>query len=73
MKGFGLTQDDFGQGYSSLYNLVSMPFAELKIVRAGAMAVLTTRGLEHLDERVLLCRRSRAKGFLLFGAVPLSY
>ena len=34
MKGFGLAQDDFGQGYSSLYNLVSTPFTELKIDRA---------------------------------------
>lgn len=34
MKGFGLAQDDFGQGYSSLYNLVSTPFTELKIDRS---------------------------------------
>lgn len=34
MKGFSLAQDDFGQGYSSLYNLVSTPFTELKIDRA---------------------------------------
>ncbi|WP_192985618.1 EAL domain-containing response regulator [Pseudomonas sp. EggHat1] len=33
MMGFGLAQDDFGQGYSSLYNLVSTPFTELKIDR----------------------------------------
>lgn len=34
MKGFCLAQDDFGQGYSSLYNLISTPFTELKIDRA---------------------------------------
>ncbi|WP_207864200.1 EAL domain-containing protein [Pseudomonas sp. 58(2021)] len=34
MKGFGLSQDDFGQGYSSYLNLVSTPFTELKIDRA---------------------------------------
>ncbi|ALI02914.1 diguanylate phosphodiesterase [Pseudomonas sp. FW306-02-F02-AA] len=34
MKGFGLSQDDFGQGYSSYMNLVSTPFTELKIDRA---------------------------------------
>ncbi|MHC8300819.1 response regulator cyclic di-GMP phosphodiesterase PvrR [Pseudomonas sp. ZS1P83] len=34
MKGFGLAQDDFGQGYSSYLNLVSAPFSELKIDRA---------------------------------------
>ncbi|HCR1215055.1 TPA: EAL domain-containing response regulator [Pseudomonas aeruginosa] len=34
MKGFGLSQDDFGKGYSSYMNLVSTPFTELKIDRA---------------------------------------
>jgi len=34
LKGFGLAQDDFGRGYSSMYNLISMPFTELKIDRA---------------------------------------
>lgn len=34
LKGFGLAQDDFGKGYSSMYNLISMPFTELKIDRA---------------------------------------
>ncbi|UOB22174.1 EAL domain-containing protein [Pseudomonas orientalis] len=34
IKGFGLSQDDFGQGYSSYMNLVSTPFTELKIDRA---------------------------------------
>lgn len=30
----GLSQDDFGKGYSSYINLVSTPFTELKIDRA---------------------------------------
>ncbi|APX76997.1 Bacteriophytochrome cph2 [Achromobacter insolitus] len=34
MKGFGLSQDDFGKGYSSYVNLLSIPFTELKIDRA---------------------------------------
>lgn len=34
MMGFGLAQDDFSQGYSSLYNLISTPFTELKIDRS---------------------------------------
>jgi EAL domain-containing protein (putative c-di-GMP-specific phosphodiesterase class I)/ActR/RegA family two-component response regulator len=34
IKGFGLSQDDFGKGYSSYMNLVSAPFTELKIDRA---------------------------------------
>lgn len=34
LKGFGLAQDDFGRGYSSMYGLISTPFTELKIDRA---------------------------------------
>jgi EAL domain-containing protein (putative c-di-GMP-specific phosphodiesterase class I)/DNA-binding NarL/FixJ family response regulator len=34
LKGFGLAQDDFGQGYGTLCNLLSTPFTELKIDRA---------------------------------------
>lgn len=34
IKGFGLSQDDFGKGYSSYMNLVSTPFTELKLDRA---------------------------------------
>ena len=34
MKGFGLAQDDFGQGLSSVHNLVNTPFTEVKIDRA---------------------------------------
>jgi len=34
MKGFGLAQDDFGQGFSSYINLISTPFSELKIDRS---------------------------------------
>ncbi|MCF7769305.1 EAL domain-containing protein [Achromobacter pulmonis] len=34
LKGFGLSQDDFGKGYSSMYSLISTPFTELKIDRA---------------------------------------
>ncbi|MEE9889480.1 MAG: EAL domain-containing protein [Stenotrophomonas geniculata] len=34
MKGFGLAQDDSGQGYSSVFNLVSTPFTEIKIDRS---------------------------------------
>jgi EAL domain-containing protein (putative c-di-GMP-specific phosphodiesterase class I) len=34
LKGFGLAQDDFGRGHSTMYNLISTPFTELKIDRA---------------------------------------
>ena len=33
MKGFGLAQDDFGQGLSSVHDLVNTPFTEVKIDR----------------------------------------
>ncbi|WP_440975926.1 EAL domain-containing response regulator [Pseudoxanthomonas winnipegensis] len=33
MKGFGLAQDDFGQGLSSVRSLVNTPFTEVKIDR----------------------------------------
>ncbi|UNM22711.1 EAL domain-containing response regulator [Pseudomonas sp. ArH3a] len=33
LKGFGLAQDDFGMGYSSMYSLISTPFTEVKIDR----------------------------------------
>lgn len=34
LKGFGLAQDDFGIGYSSMQALTSVPFTELKIDRS---------------------------------------
>ncbi|MBF8792098.1 EAL domain-containing protein [Pseudomonas monteilii] len=34
MMGFGLSQDDFGKGYSSFSNLLGIPFTELKIDRS---------------------------------------
>lgn len=34
MKGFNLAQDDFGQCYSSFYNLLCTPFTELKLDHA---------------------------------------
>jgi EAL domain-containing protein (putative c-di-GMP-specific phosphodiesterase class I) len=45
MKGFGLSQDDFGQGYSSYMNLVSTPFTELKIDRALVHGCTTNKEL----------------------------
>ncbi|OEC33756.1 EAL domain, c-di-GMP-specific phosphodiesterase class I (or its enzymatically inactive variant) [Pseudomonas cuatrocienegasensis] len=34
MMGFGLAQDDFGQGFSSYFTMLSTPFSELKIDRS---------------------------------------
>lgn len=44
IKGFGLSQDDFGKGYSSYLNLVSAPFTELKIDRC------LVQGCNHNEE-----------------------
>ncbi|WP_025135773.1 EAL domain-containing response regulator [Achromobacter sp. DH1f] len=46
MMGFGLAQDDFSQGYSSLYNLISAPFSELKIDRALVVGCLDDDGAQ---------------------------
>lgn len=45
LKGFGLAQDDFGRGYSSMYSLISTPFTELKIDRAFVSGAADDRSL----------------------------
>jgi len=42
LRGFQIAIDDFGRGYSSMVQLVRMPFTELKIDRAFAMAATRT-------------------------------
>ncbi|EHK65432.1 EAL domain-containing response regulator [Achromobacter arsenitoxydans] len=44
LKGFGLAQDDFGRGYSSMYSLISTPFTELKIDRAFVSGAANDEG-----------------------------
>ncbi|MNJ20777.1 Phytochrome-like protein cph2 [compost metagenome] len=39
LKGFKLSIDDYGTGYSSLFNLMSVPFDEIKIDRAFIQGV----------------------------------
>jgi EAL domain-containing protein (putative c-di-GMP-specific phosphodiesterase class I) len=34
LKGFGLAQDDFGHGFSSMHHLTTLPFTEVKIDRS---------------------------------------
>ncbi|MNM68091.1 Oxygen sensor protein DosP [compost metagenome] len=53
MKGFGLAQDDFSQGYSSFYNLVSTPFTELKIDRALVHGCVEDEGLAAALESII--------------------
>ncbi len=45
IKGFGLSQDDFGKGYSSYLNLVSTPFTELKIDQAMVQGCHDNEGM----------------------------
>jgi EAL domain-containing protein (putative c-di-GMP-specific phosphodiesterase class I)/DNA-binding NarL/FixJ family response regulator len=49
IKGFGLAQDDFGNGYSSYANLASTPFSEVKIDRS-----LVHGCTEHPSQRCVL-------------------
>lgn len=42
MRGFQIAIDDFGRGYSSMVQLVRMPFSELKIDRAFSMSATQT-------------------------------
>jgi EAL domain-containing protein (putative c-di-GMP-specific phosphodiesterase class I) len=41
MRGFGLSIDDYGTGYSSMQQLTRIPFTELKIDRTFVMNALT--------------------------------
>ena len=57
MQGFGLAIDDFGQGYGSIYHLISGPFTELKVDRqlvVNATEDRTTRAA--LESCVMLGR-----------------
>jgi len=40
MKGFGLSIDDYGTGYSSMQQLSRIPFTELKIDQSFVMSAL---------------------------------
>jgi len=49
--GFGLSQDDHGRGFDSLYNLLQLPFTELKIDRSFVM------GAWHNQKRAIAVKR----------------
>lgn len=58
MKGFGLAQDDFGQGLSSYFNLVSTPFSELKIDRSLVHGCADSEHLATALQSIIeLCRK----------------
>jgi EAL domain-containing protein (putative c-di-GMP-specific phosphodiesterase class I)/ActR/RegA family two-component response regulator len=76
MRGFSLSIDDFGSGYSSMVQLVRLPFSEMKIDRSFVMTAL--RSPE--SRAVVQCIASLARGLRLkvtaegvedLGVVPL--
>ncbi|MDM4764457.1 EAL domain-containing response regulator [Pelomonas sp. SE-A7] len=50
LKGFGLSMDDFGIGYSSMHTLSRSPFTELKIDR-----IFVHGAAERANRRAILC------------------
>jgi len=62
LKGFNLSIDDFGAGYSSLVQLQKMPFSEIKIDRAFVMNMMQDESCAAIVDIVLhLARRLRLK------------
>lgn len=58
MKGFGLSVDDYGTGNSSMQQLLSIPFSELKIDRAFVAGASENHALELvLSASLELCRK----------------
>lgn len=57
MKGFGLAQDDSGQGYSSLFKIASTPFSEIKIDRALTSRCATEDGARAAVESIIFLGR----------------
>lgn len=53
MFGFGLAQDDFGQGLSSVHNLISTPFTEVKIDRALVQGCPDNSALQNVLSAVI--------------------
>jgi EAL domain-containing protein (putative c-di-GMP-specific phosphodiesterase class I)/DNA-binding NarL/FixJ family response regulator len=58
IRGFGLSCDDYGTGYSSLQQLSQVPFSELKIDQSLVNGVATNRALQViLDSALGMARR----------------
>src|SRR3546814_20303245 len=51
LKGFDLSLDDFGAGYSSLRQLHRLPFTELKIDRSFITDLATSRDSQVITKR----------------------
>lgn len=67
MKGFGLAQDDSGQGYSSVFNLVSTPFTELKIDRSLISRCTADEGAQAAVESIVSLGRRLALNVVAEG------
>ncbi|MFY3308059.1 EAL domain-containing response regulator [Achromobacter ruhlandii] len=67
MKGFGLAQDDSGQGYSSVFNLVSTPFTELKIDRSLISRCIADDGAQAAVESIVSLGRRLALNVVAEG------
>ncbi|HEL2958402.1 TPA: EAL domain-containing response regulator [Stenotrophomonas maltophilia] len=57
MKGFGLAQDDSGQGYSSLFKIASTPFTEVKVDRSLIERCGTEEGARAAVESIIFLGR----------------
>jgi EAL domain-containing protein (putative c-di-GMP-specific phosphodiesterase class I) len=58
LKGFKLSIDDFGTGFSSLVQLQQMPFSEVKIDRSFVMQMMSNEGCRTIVEILIdLARR----------------
>ena len=53
LKGFKLSIDDFGTGFSSLVQLQNMPFSEVKIDRSFVMQMMDNEGCRAIVEIVI--------------------
>jgi EAL domain-containing protein (putative c-di-GMP-specific phosphodiesterase class I) len=53
LKGFKLSIDDFGTGFSSLVQLQKMPFSEIKIDRTFVIQMLNNEGCKVIVEIVI--------------------
>jgi EAL domain-containing protein (putative c-di-GMP-specific phosphodiesterase class I) len=76
MRGFSLSIDDFGSGYSSMVQLVRLPFSEMKIDRSFVMTALRSPESRAVVQCIASLARAlrlkvTAEGVEDLGVVPL--
>jgi EAL domain-containing protein (putative c-di-GMP-specific phosphodiesterase class I) len=67
VKGFRLSIDDFGVGYSSLVALARLPFSELKVDRSFVMAAPQSAEARDIIRAVIGLARSLGLGTVAEG------